>query len=127
MELPTLELLHLAAFASNDQQMAWLSSVVARVDLVEVTFDDTSSGGARGRVIFALPAAAFRLRVYLHGEGGRLLAAVRFAVEAARPGQHVCVWAQDGACGADAIAEAEAIAHGALDKDTQVQVGGLTT
>ena len=105
--------------APDDQQAAWLCSVVARVDRVDVLL---GSASALGRGIFALPAAAFRLHVDLQDGGGRLLEAVRFAVEAARPGQHVSVWAEDGAVSADTIAEADAIAHGALDKDIRVQI-----
>ena len=128
LELPMLRVSLPSAARHGDHQMvAWLCSVVAWVDLVEV--QDPHSAMSRG--IFELPAAAFRLRVY-HWDGGKsLLEAVRFAVEAARPGQEVCVWvAEHGLRGADgedakdAVAEAEAIADSALDKDIWVQNGG---
>ena len=123
LELSSLRLMHPAAL--NDQQVAWLCSVVAWVDLVDVQLP-SNGASTLSRGIFAIPAAACRLCVPHHGGSGYLLEAARFAVEAARPGQQVCVWAQHGeVVGADAIvAEAEAIARGALDKDILVvQVG----
>ena len=117
--------------ALDDQQVAWLRSVVAGVDLLDIWLASNCRASALSQGIFALPAAAFRLHVpFQRGGGcsGCLLEAMRFAVEAARPGQHVCVWAEDRELGTydytDAIAGAEAIAHGALDKDIRVQIGG---
>ena len=111
-------------FAPDDQQVAWLRSVLARVHRVDVRLPSETCGLVHSRGIFALPAAAFCLRVDFYYEGGCLLEAVRFAAEAARPGQQVLVRARDGAFGADTIAEAEAIACCALDKDIRIQIGG---
>ena len=126
--LPTLKVVCREALVPlDDQQVAWLCSVVAEVDLVDVHLRINSIASGLSRGIFALPAAAFCLRVpYYHGRDNDacLLEAVTFAAEAARPGQHVCVRARHGAFGTDAMAEAVAIAHGALGKDIRVQIGG---
>ena len=131
LDLSTLKVIaRPAAVPLDDQQVAWLRSVVAGVDLVDLQLPVHCSASALSRGIFALPAAAFRLCVPAPNHGGSaghlLVEAARFAAEAARPGQHVCVWAKDvfDSCGTDAIAEAEAIAHGALGKDIRVQIGG---
>ena len=123
LELPTLKVMCPAAYPLGDPRMAWLCSVVAGVDLVvDVQLPDNSNARALSRGIFALPAAAFSLCVGF--TGCCLVEAVRFAVEAGRPGQQVCVQARQGVFGTDAIAEAEAIARGALGKDIRVQIGG---
>ena len=125
LEIQVLGVMCRPAFALDDQQVAWLCSVVARVDRVEVRLLSKGCRQVLSRGIFALPAAAFCLRVDVVGGGGCLLEAVRFAAEAARPGQQVVLCANDGVFGADTIAEAEAIACCALDKDIRIQIGGL--
>ena len=126
LKLATLNIVDQAAFLSDDQQLAWLCSMVVWVGLVDVLLSAKRRASTLSRCIFALPASAFRLRVPFRRGSRRLQEAVRFAVEAARPGQQVCVWAEDWACGTDAVAEAEAIARGALDKDIRVQIGQAT-
>ena len=127
LEVQVLEILWDAVDPLDDQQVAWLRSVVAWVDRVEVQLPRKCRASALSRGIFALPAGELWLVVPVlavsRKDGGEcLVEAVRFAVEAARPGQQVCVCAEEWVVGKDAIAEAEAIAHGALGKDIRVQI-----